>query len=219
MNRQLRKKFIVYCEGDTEAHYINGFRTWLHDERPDVDVVIDPPQNMHGGGFSTFLQRVKTSPSSNCIARFVIVDYDRCLSQPTEMTAFRKLAEYCQAQSRRKAPCLLIVSNPDFEVAACFHSERYRNEPPRSFLLHEFGYRSLEEFKSDKQVWRTLNESDNGYEHLVTRSKRCVSVVANDYRLNTSSFSVEVRKMAVNSDADCQKGTNMHDFFDIVLWK
>ena len=35
------------------------------------------PIKMGGGGYSAFLQRIKTEPFNNCIAKFIIIDVDR----------------------------------------------------------------------------------------------------------------------------------------------
>jgi hypothetical protein len=35
------------------------------------------PINMHGGGYSNFLDVIKTEANSNCLAKFIIIDLDR----------------------------------------------------------------------------------------------------------------------------------------------
>ena len=47
--RKLRKKFIVFCEGDTEYNYIDTMRL-----NQGVELALKPI-NMHGGGYSNFL--------------------------------------------------------------------------------------------------------------------------------------------------------------------
>lgn len=52
--RSLRKIFIIYCEGDTEYHYINHMR-----KNQGVELSLKPV-NMKGGGYLNFLDYVKS---------------------------------------------------------------------------------------------------------------------------------------------------------------
>ena len=52
--RELQKRFVVFCEGDTEYNYIDKMR-----KRQDVQIALKPI-NMHGGGYSNFLKKIKT---------------------------------------------------------------------------------------------------------------------------------------------------------------
>lgn len=49
--RELQKRFIVFCEGDTEYNYIDKIR-----KRQDVQIALKPI-NMHGGGYRNFLKK------------------------------------------------------------------------------------------------------------------------------------------------------------------
>lgn len=51
--RKLRKRFIVFCEGDTEYNYIDTMRL-----NQGVELALKPI-NMHGGGYSNFLEVIK----------------------------------------------------------------------------------------------------------------------------------------------------------------
>lgn len=48
--RKLQKRFVVFCEGDTECNYIDKMRDV---KRQDVQIALKPI-NMHGGGYSNF---------------------------------------------------------------------------------------------------------------------------------------------------------------------
>ena len=52
--RKLQKRFVVFCEGDTEYNYIDKMR-----KRQDVQIALKPI-NMHGGGYGNFLKKIKT---------------------------------------------------------------------------------------------------------------------------------------------------------------
>jgi hypothetical protein len=50
--RELQKRFIVFCEGDTEYNYIDKMR-----KKQGVEIALKPI-NMYGGGYSNFLKKV-----------------------------------------------------------------------------------------------------------------------------------------------------------------
>lgn len=54
--RSLRKIFIIYCEGDTEYHYINHMR-----KNQGVELSLKPV-NIKGGGYLNFLDYVNLMP-------------------------------------------------------------------------------------------------------------------------------------------------------------
>ena len=62
--RILQKRFVVFCEGDTEYNYIDRMR-----KNQGVKLVLKP-FNMHGGGYSNFLNKIRKEASSNCLAKF-----------------------------------------------------------------------------------------------------------------------------------------------------
>ena len=114
--RKLQKRFVVFCEGDTEYNYIDKMR-----KRQDVQIALKPI-NMHGGGYSNFLKKIKTESQTNCLAKFIIVDADRLVKHPGEKDSFLQLSEYCRLQNKKGTiPHFLIVNNPDFEYVACLH--------------------------------------------------------------------------------------------------
>ena len=83
--RVLQKRFAVFCEGDTEYNYIDKMR-----KNQGVELVLKPI-NMHGGGYSNFLQKIKTESQSNYLAKFIIMDADRIATVPGELDGFKKL--------------------------------------------------------------------------------------------------------------------------------
>ena len=67
-------------------------------KRQDVHIALKPI-NMHGGGFTNFLKKIKTESQTNCLAKFIIVDADRLNKHYEEKNIFLKLVEYCRLQS------------------------------------------------------------------------------------------------------------------------
>ena len=80
--RKLKKRFVVFCEGDTEYNYMDKMR-----KRNDVQIALKPI-NMHGGGYSNFLKKIKTESQTNCLAKFIIVDADRLIKQYEDKKVF-----------------------------------------------------------------------------------------------------------------------------------
>ncbi len=119
--RKLQKRFVVFCEGDTEYNYIDKMR-----KRQDVQISLKPI-NMHGGGYANFLKKIKTESQSNCLAKFIIVDADRLMKHYEEKDSFLRLADYCRLQNKKgNIPHFLIVNNPDFERRSrsdCVHEQ------------------------------------------------------------------------------------------------
>ena len=88
--RKLRKKFIVFCEGDTEYNYIDTMRL-----NQGVELALKPI-NMHGGGYSNFLEVIKKEANNNCLAKFIVIDYDRVKKHPGELAKLKEIIEYCK---------------------------------------------------------------------------------------------------------------------------
>lgn len=65
--RELRKKFVVFCEGDTEYNYIDAMRL-----KQGVELALKPI-NMKGGGYANFLDAIKKEAGNNCLAKFIII--------------------------------------------------------------------------------------------------------------------------------------------------
>ena len=80
--RVLKKRYAIFCEGDTEYNYIDKMR-----KNQGVELVLKPI-NMHGGGYSNFLRHIKKEAQSNYLAKFIIVDADRIKTIPGEQENF-----------------------------------------------------------------------------------------------------------------------------------
>ena len=69
--RILKKRYAVFCEGDTEYKNTEKMR-----KKQGVELVLKPI-NMHGGGYSNFLRQIKKESQTNYLAKFIIVDTKR----------------------------------------------------------------------------------------------------------------------------------------------
>ncbi len=128
--REIKKNFKVFCEGDTEYHYIDGMRQKL---RLSITLKL---VNMKGGGYSSFLESLKIDGNVNCLVKFIIIDGDRAAHEEGEKKKLRELAEYCMLQNRSgRVPHILIVNYPDFEYVACLHAPWAAAFPSRYLVI------------------------------------------------------------------------------------
>ena len=66
-----------------------------------VELVLKPI-NMHGGGYSNFLQKIKTESQSNYLAKFIIMDADRIATVQGELDGFKKLLSTVDSECKGK---------------------------------------------------------------------------------------------------------------------
>lgn len=162
--RELRKKFIVFCEGDTEYNYIDAMRL-----KQGVELALKPV-NMHGGGYTSFLDEIKKEASNNCLAKFVIIDFDRVKKHSGELQKLREIIEYCKLQNNSKRiPHFLILDNPDFEYIACLHTTDYRGQDVKKYIEQTLGFEDIEKFKAKKDIYTYLNTKGNSFELMLSR--------------------------------------------------
>lgn len=210
--RLTTKRFTVYCEGETESRYVDGLRAWLSRSRPDVNVAVERV-DVHGGGYEEFAKRLRIEPDSNCLARFVLLDYDRCLSSPRERAAFMKLLELSRGSMRKRVPVVLVVSNESFEYALCCHDPEYRDGDPKAFLVRNWGYVDPDDVKSDRDVWNRSHVGKRGhdvaFEHLCARP----CVVENKIRWEREGFKLRLDGVCHSVDNESGRSSNLGDLF------
>ena len=129
--RILKKRYAIFCEGDTEYNYTEKMR-----KNQGVELVLKPI-NMHGGGYSNFLRQIKKEAQTNYLARFIIVDADRITTVSGEKENFLKLLEYCRIQNDKgNTPIFVVANNPDFEYIACLHDEEYKGQDTKNYIVN-----------------------------------------------------------------------------------
>lgn len=211
--RELKKKFAVFCEGDTECHYINKMR-----KKQGVEIAIEPI-NMQGGGYSNFLKEVKTKAQTNCIAKFIIIDADRILNNKGEEAGFRTLLEYCTLQNRKgTVPHFLIVNNPDFEYISCLHAKEYKGQEMARFITNALGFKSIGDFKAKRDVYDYLNRNGRTYQNAIDRLRNKPKLVKNHYSIIKRKFDIQIKETILDWDRMSEKCSNIEEFFDVIDW-
>lgn len=211
--RVLQKRFAVFCEGDTEYNYIDKMR-----KNQGVELVLKPI-NMHGGGYSNFLQKIKTESQSNYLAKFIIMDADRIATVPGELDGFKKLLGYCRIQNAKgNTPHFIIMDNPDFEYVACLHSPQYRGQDPHKFIESVLGAKSIAAFKGNADVYNFLNSGELSYQTMMESLRGKEKLLYNRYEIKKKNFDIMIKDTFFDVDFINKKSSNIEEFFDVIDW-
>lgn len=178
------------------------------------------PVNMHGGGYTNFLKKIKTEADSNCLAKFIIIDLDRAINDINEERCLKELVEYCQNQNKKGAvPYFLITDNPDFEYVACLHIPDYHGENIKRYIEKKLNFTDIEKFKSNSDIYSYLNTKGNSIQLALDRLKQRSSYIRNEYTLRPKNFEIKVTKTNVNESAMGMNGSNIFELFEVIDWK
>ena len=211
--RVLKKRYAIFCEGDTEYNYTEKMR-----KKQGVELVLKPI-NMHGGGYTNFLRQIKKEAQTNYLAKFIIVDADRIVKVPGEKENFLKLLEYCRIQNDKgNTPLFVIADNPDFEYVACLHDRDYKGQDTKNYIVKTWGYKDLDAFKNDKEVYEFLNNGKKSFENLLGIIRRQDKLVKNRYEINKKTFDISIKSTEYNGDVLDQRVSNIEEFFDVIDW-
>ncbi len=213
MSRKTRitqKNFKVFCEGDTEYNYIDEMR------RQKKFSIALKAVNMKGGGYSNFLEQVRTDGTTNCLAKFIIIDGDRAISEDGEKKNLRELLEYCILQNQSgRIPHFLIVDYPDFEYIACLHTPKYKGQNVAQYMIRDLGYKSVDEFKADEKVYNVLNANGNSYALMLSLLRKENCFVINNYSINKKQYEIKISTI-FDWEKLGRKGSNINEFFEVL---
>lgn len=211
--RVLQKRFVIFCEGDTEYNYIDKMR-----KKQGVELVLKPI-NMHGGGYSNFLQKIKTESQSNYLAKFIIVDADRLATVQGELEAFKKLLEYCRIQNAKgNTPHFIIMDNPDFEYVACLHSPDYHGQDSHKYIQSVLGFKNIASFKGNTDIYNYLNSGELSYQTMLDTLCGKEKLLFNKYEIRKKNFEITIKETLFNMDLFRKKSSNIEEFFDVIDW-
>lgn len=211
--RVLKRRYAVFCEGDTEYNYTDKMR-----KRQGVELVLKPI-NMHGGGYSNFLKQIKKESQTNYLARFIIVDADRIINVPGEKDNFLKLLEYCRIQNDKgNTPLFVIADNPDFEYVACLHDADYKGQETKTYIVKNWGFKDLDSFKNEAEIYDFLNSGSKSFETMLDIIRTQEKLVKNRYEIKKKTFDISIRSTEYNPDVLGRKTSNIEEFFDVIDW-
>ena len=174
------------------------------------------PVNMKGGGYSNFLEQVKIDGTTNCLAKFIIIDGDRSVSEEGEKKNLRELVEYCVLQNQSgRIPHFLIVDYPDFEYIACLHTPKYKGQNIAQYISKELGYKSVDEFKSDEKVYNVLNTHGNSSDLMLSSLRKDNCFIVNEYSIKKNLYEIKISTV-YDWNKLGKKGSNINEFFEII---
>ena len=177
------------------------------------------PINIHGGGYSNFLCQIKKESQTNYLAKFIIVDADRIVSVPGEKENFLKLLEYCRIQNDKgNTPLFVIADNPDFEYVACLHDADYKGQDTKSYIVKTWGYKDLNAFKNDTEVYEFLNTGKKSFENLIGIIRKQDKLVKNQYEIKKKTFDISIKSTIFDQDMLGLRTSNIEEFFDVIDW-
>ena len=211
--RILKKRYAVFCEGDTEYNYTDKMR-----KNQGVELVLKPI-NMHGGGYSNFLRQIKKESQTNYLAKFIIVDADRIEKVPREKENFLKLLDYCQIQNGKgNTPLFVVANNPDFEYVACLHDDEYKGQDSKKYIEKNWGFGDLDSFKNDTDIYDFLNNGKKSFETLLNAIRGRKKLVSNNYDIRKKTFDISIKSTKYDPDMLSQKCSNIEELFDVINW-
>lgn len=154
--------------------------------------------NMKGGGYSNFLDQVKTDGTMNCLAKFIIIDGDRAVAEEGEKKILRELLEYCMLQNQSgRIPHVLIVDYPDFEYIACLHTPKFKGQDVAQYIVKELGYKSVDEFKADEKVYNVLNSNGNSSDLMLSLLRKDNCFIVNEYHIKKKLYEIKINIVPV----------------------
>lgn len=171
---------------------------------------------MKGGGYRNFLEQVRTDGTVNCLAKFIIIDGDRAVEEAGERKNLRELLEYCVLQNKNgRIPHFLIVNYPDFEYVACLHTPQYKGQNVAQYIIKELGYKGVEEFKADEQVYNVLNTNGNSSDLMLTVLKKDNCFIINKYSIKKNLYEIKASTV-YDWEKLGRRGSNIHEFFEVI---
>lgn len=206
-NRSFVKTVLIYCEGQTEYNYFDGFRS-----KSNLSFTLKPI-DVCGGGYQAMLTEIKKGQSQGIIARVVLLDFDRFHSIKGEQKVFDELCQYIDNQNTRGLPILLIVSNPDFDDFVLMHCKNYQQNKIK--MLPVVGYKNISELKADSKIFEKFNNyKTRSYAFALNRLNRSFPIV------NSISFVVKQQTVKCKLIKQPQfyhiKTSNISDLYNLI---
>jgi len=211
-SQQFKENYCILCEGTTEFNYFKGIKQKISDSNINIKIV-----DMKGGGYSNIVNEITKLGKVGYLAVFVIFDADKA-ENPSEKIQLEKLLNFCKKLNSNHSlfPCFLIINSPDFEYIACLHDSDYNGKDPAAHIEKVLGYGDLENFKSDKDIFKKLNSEPLSYQNMLKKIKNSQKIIWNDYTIEKSRKKIILSCIHSDLDSIGKKGSNINEVFDIL---
>lgn len=213
--RSIQQNVKVLVEGYTEMYYISGLKN-----NTTTQLNIEPPVNMDGGGYKNFIKEIKKLDYRGCVAIFIVIDLDKYHEDNDNL---KKLISLCKSKTKStKIPYFLIGTNLNFEYFSCCHCKKYNNSDTKSYIIKNFNYKSVKEYKSDSKIYSKLNKSQLSYNNALQKLNKNYTLgntfFKNDYSISKqgANIIISINNLIINEDSISQKHSNIIEFFKII---
>lgn len=211
MNKKIKPRLRLFVEGKSEKNYFDQFGKSV-----DITFVIESI-DMNGGGYSNFLKKIKEKGYQGCTAVVIIIDLDK---MENDKGNFEKLIRYCNTQNKKcPTPYILMGTYLDFEYFACCHSKDYKNGDTSQFIINNYKYRTVAEFKADSKIYTVLNNDklNRSYNIACDAISKKESYFKNKIQLRGKSGDINIKnELNINKSLVGIKNSNLHEFFKLI---
>ena len=101
---------------------------------------------------------------------------------------------------------------------ACLHDVGYKGQDTKNYITKAWGYKDLDAFKNDTDVYEFLNTGRRSFENLLEIIRRQDKLVKNRYEIKKKTFDISIKSTVFNQDMLDQRVSNMEEFFDVIDW-
>ncbi len=112
----------------------------------------------------------------------------------------------------------IIADNPDFEYVACLHDAYYKGQDTKNYIVKTWGYKTLDAFKSDTEVYEFLNSGAKSFDNLLGFIRCQDKLVKNKYEIKKKTFDISIKSTVFTQELIDQRASNIDEFFDVIDW-
>lgn len=114
-----------------------------------------------------------------------------------------------------RIPHFLIVDYPDFEYIACLHMPKYKGQNVAQYIIKELGYKNIDRFKADENIYNVLNTNGNAYTLMLTLLRKENCFVINNYSVNKKQYEIKASTI-YDWEKLGRRGSNINEFFEVI---
>ena len=80
------------------------------------------------------------------------------------------------------------------------------------------GYRDLDEFKKDPDIYNFLNTGNKSYLNMLSIIRKKDKLICNKYDVKKKTFDIKIHSTEFKDDLLDKKTSNIDEFFDVIEW-
>lgn len=163
------------------------------------------------------MEEIKKEASNNCLAKFIIIDFDRVAQNEGELSKLKEIIDYCKIQNNsNRIPHFLILNNPNFEYIACLHIGSYQGQSIKGFIERNLNFGNVEKFKAKQDIYKYLNSNENSQNLMCSRLKE--PIIIHHYKISKKSYEIRIFKVDIKWENGDKSGSNINELFEVIDW-